>query len=173
MKGFMITPDCRIADLCLQTVLISLIFTLWFRDFIHNTPYLDLLPPNNMFYSHPFAFVARYWEVYSMHVAYVSEQTAERRRQKVADVKKRSEYRKAHGIDDSSMFGGWTAKTPAEEMGPALSESSEELRRPGPETTMVLARATVENIEGKGEEDTYIDFEGKRQPVKKKWFGIW
>ena len=108
-----------------------------------------------------------------MHVSYVSEETAERRRQKVADVKKRSDYRKAHGMDDNTMFGGWTAKTPAEEMGPALSEGGDVPRRPGPETTMELARTTVENIEGKGEQDTYIDFEGRSQPVKKKWFGIW
>ena len=111
-----------------------------------------------------------------MHVAHVSAETQERRRRKVEDVKKRSEYRKAHGLDQEGVFGGWTAKTDAEAMGPAIREGAAQPPPPpppGPETTMELARATVENIEGKGVEDVYVDFEGKKQPVKKKWFGIW
>ena len=74
------------------SVLVSLVFAIWFADFKHNTPYLDLLPPNNMFWAHPFAFLKRYWEVYDMHVAYISAETAERRRQKVEDVRRRSAY---------------------------------------------------------------------------------
>lgn len=109
-----------------------------------------------------------------MHTEYVSEQTAERRRQKVADVRKRSEYRKAHGIDEEGMFGGWTVKSDAEALGPAIREGGQPISpRPGPETTMELAKATVENVEGKGEEDTFVDFEGNRRPLRKKWFGIW
>lgn len=156
-----------------QSVLVSLVFGIWFNDFMHTTPYKDLLPPNDMFFAHPLIFLQRYWEVYDMHVAYVSEQTAERRRQKVADVRKRSEYRKAHGMDGGEgMFGGWTARSDTEVMGPGLREGGGEVRAPSPETTMELAKATVENVEGKAEEATYVDFEGKKRPVK-KWFGIW
>lgn len=109
-----------------------------------------------------------------MHVEHVSAETQERRRRKVEDVRKRSEYRKAHGLDQNEgVLGGWTAKTDAETMGPAFREGNVTAAPPGPETTMELTKATVENIEGKASEDVYVDFEGKKQPLKKKWFGIW
>lgn len=133
-----------------------------------------------MFFAHPLTFLMRYWEVYDMHVAHVSEQTAERRRQKVSDVRKRSEYRKAHGLDqDESAFGGWTARSDEQVMGAGMREGEGTVVArtpgPGPETTMELARETVKNVEGKGEEEqeAYVDFEGNRAPVRKKWFGIW
>lgn len=90
-----------------------------------------------------------------MHTAYVSAQTAERRRQKVEDVKKRSEYRKAHGLDEETTFGGWTAKSDDENMGPALKTGDAGVR------------------EGLAEDgQVYTDFEGNKRPVK-KWLGIW
>ena len=102
----------------------------------------------------------------------MSEVTAEKRRQKVEDVRKRSEYRKAHGMDqDEGVFGGWTAKSDGEVMGPAIRGGGGLV--PGPETTMELARETVQNVEGKGAEEAYVDFEGNRRPVRKKWFGVW
>lgn len=108
-----------------------------------------------------------------MHVAYTSSQTQERRKRKVEDVRKRSEYRKAHGLDkDEGLFGGWTARTDAETMGPAMKEGGVPAL-PGPNSTKELAKATVENIEGKAEEDVFVDFEGNKQHVKKRWFGIW
>ena len=155
-----------------MSVLVSLVFAIWFADFKHNTPYLDLLPPNNMFWAHPFAFLKRYWEVYDMHVAYISAETAERRRQKVEDVRRRSEYRKAHGMDEEGL-GGWRAKTDAEVLGPGLREGGDANVRPAPLHSRELAKATTENIKGKGEEDTFVDFEGKTQPMRKKWFGVW
>jgi len=57
-----------------------------------------------------------------MHTDYISAQTAERRKQKVDDVQKRSEYRKAHGLDKEGIFGGWTARTDDEVMGPGYRE---------------------------------------------------
>lgn len=108
-----------------------------------------------------------------MHVEYTSAETQRRRKQKVEDVKKRSEFRKAHGLDENEgLFGGWTAKTDSETMGPALREEKTPAP-PGPKTTMEVAQATVQNIEGKAEQDVFVDFEGNKQPVKKKWFGIW
>lgn len=146
-------------------------------DFLRNTPYRDMLPPNSMFFSHPFSFIGRWVEVYDLHIAYVSAQTAERRKQKVEDVRKRSEYRKAHGLDqEEGIFGGWTAKSDEETRGPGLREGNVQLgAQPGPETSVDLAEGTVENVVGKaGEgEETYVDFTGKTQPAKKKWFGIW
>ncbi|KAK3704249.1 hypothetical protein LTR37_013923 [Vermiconidia calcicola] len=157
-------------------VLTSLVFAVWWGDFIHSTPYKDLLPPNSMFFEHPFSFLARYWQTYEMHVAYVSEQTAERRRRNVEDVRKRSEYRKAHGISqDETTFGGWTAKTDAEVMGPGMREGGGDMGAspgPVPKATMDLAKATMGNMQDKGEEETFVDFEGNKKTLRKKWFGI-
>lgn len=132
-----------------------------------------------MFFAHPLAFFGRYVDVYKMHVEYVSNETAERRRQKVEDVKKRAEYRKAHGIDDGeTVLGGWTARKDDEEMGAALREGAVEFRKPGvlePERGMEAAAAAAAvggKKEASKEAETYVDFEGKEQPVKKKWFGI-
>ena len=157
------------------TILVSLTFLIWFNDFRHSTPYQDLLPPNSMFFAHPIKFVRRYIEVYDMHLGYTSAQTAERRKQKVEDVKKRSEYRKAHGLEQEGMFGGWTAREEGEEMGPALREGGgvpEQSPIAPPESTMDLVKGTVEDAK-EAPESTFIDFEGKQQPLKKKWFGIW
>lgn len=162
-----------------QGVLISLVVAVWFTDFISTTPYLDLLPPNSMFFAHPFTFLGRYMEVYQMHVVYVSEQTAERRRQKVEDVKKRAEYRKAHGLEGGEeILGGWTARPDGQEMGPALREGAVEIGRSGvfarnPENAMQVAAATAGADDGASPKvNAYLDFEGNEQPTRKKWFGV-
>lgn len=154
----------------MQSVLISLIFGIWLSDFLHNTPYRDVLPPNSMFWAHPFQFLGRWIEVYDMHVAYVSAQTAEMRKQKVEDVKKRSEYRKAHGIEESEgILGGWTARKENYATSPAAREGSVDFSSQSEQSP--IAAGVVAGQEG--QQETYIDFEGKQQPAKKKWFGIW
>jgi hypothetical protein len=116
-----------------------------------------------MIFAHPITFFSRWAEVYQMHVAYTSAKTAERRKEKMDDVQKRSEYRKAHGIEPpEGVLGGWTAKSDAELTGPALREG-------GVVTEPVEASPVTNEVE----DGTYVDFEGKRQPVKKKWFGVW
>ncbi|KAK4507715.1 hypothetical protein PRZ48_001450 [Zasmidium cellare] len=152
-----------------MSVLFSLIVGIWLSDFLNNTPYLDLLPPNSLFLSHPLQFLGRWIEVYNMHVQYVSKQTAEMRKQKVDDVKKRSEYRKAHGIEESEgILGGWTAKSESYATNPAVREGEVDFSQQSPQ---VQGNAEAVAVTGQGE--TYVDFEGKTQPVKKKWFGIW
>jgi len=163
-----------------QGILLSLTFGIWYQDFVHKTPYYDLLPPNSMLFAHPVTFFYRWAEVYQMHVNYVSQETAERRRQKVEDVQKRSEYRKAHGLEDQNegkdggLFGGWTAKAEAQKMGPALREGGEErvnMSEPSA-AEMEVVQGAVAAVDA-AEEETFVDFEGKTQPLKKKWFGIW
>lgn len=168
------THSPLILTFMLQTVLISLVLAIWLTDFLSSTPYASLLPPNSMFFAHPFAFLGRYIEVYKMHVAYVSNETAERRRQKVEDVKKRAEYRRAHGMEGGEgVLGGWTARGEGEEMGPALREGAVELGMgKGREREMEAAAANAVAEEATRAEATYVDFEGKEQPVRKKWFGI-
>lgn len=90
-------------------------------------------------------------------------QTAEHRRQKVEDVRKRAEYRKAHGLDKQGLFG-WDVKEDDQVMGPAVREGGEGALEEVVESQVLL--------EGQAQEDGYKDFEGKRRPVK-KWLGIW
>ena len=126
-----------------------------------------------------------------MHTAYISAQTAERRKQNVEDVRKRSEYRKAHGLDKEGVFGGWTAKTDEESLGPALREggvpaaaaadldaspvahlaaSSAAMTNTSAPTVANGGDVSASAVKSGGEE--YVDFEGRRKPVK-KWLGIW
>lgn len=99
-----------------------------------------------------------------MHVQYVSAQTAKMRQDKVDDVMKRSEYRKAHGLEDGEdKLGGWTAKSPTDISNAAVREGGKaSLQAPS-----ALESPTAVDTE------TYVDFDGKQQPIKKKWFGIW
>lgn len=97
-----------------------------------------------------------------MHTAHISAETAERRKQKVEDVRKRSEYRKAHGLENEGLFGGWTAKTEEESMGPALREGG------GPPPSM----AVVQDASPVAGASVYADFDGNTKPAR-KWFGIW
>ena len=113
-----------------------------------------------------------------MHVDYTSAQTAERRQGKVEDVRKRSEYRKAHGLDqDEGVLGGWTAKSEAQAMGPALRESGNVSRRIDVDRKSTEEDAsmhlTPERQQEETPDQTFVDFEGKLQPARKKWFGIW
>ena len=110
-----------------------------------------------------------------MHVEHVSAETQERRRRKVEDVAKRSEFRKAHGLDQNEgLLGGWTAKPDSEVLGTGVREGTAPvpgLRRPA--TAVEVDQSPIAQSEREGEEGVYVDFEGKPQPVRKKWFGIW
>lgn len=160
-----------------QGILVSLVIGVWISDFLHNTPYYDMLPPRSMFFSHPIAYISRWLETYNLHVAFVTAQTAEKRRQKIDDVRKRSEYRKAHGLDqaEGGLFGGWSAKGDDESMGPALREDNVRLAgQQGLGANTNLGEESKNTVVGQAGEskETYVDFEGKQQPVQKKWFGL-
>lgn len=113
-----------------------------------------------------------------MHSEHVTAQTAEMRRQKVEDVKRRSEYRKAHGLEDQdeSKFGGWTAKSDDEVLGPTATDR-EGGHVPAPvesSLAMDLAQSAEASVPAaKSDPEVYVDFDGKTQPAQKKWFGIW
>jgi len=109
-------------------------------------------------------------EVYRMHTDYISAQTAERRKQKVEDVRKRSDYRKAHGLesDSDSGLGGWTVKSDDEVKGPAYREGGLSPAGPAPEPAL-----DASPISTTAAEVDYVDFEGKKRNAPKKWLGIW
>src|SRR5438045_2404156 len=98
-----------------------------------------MLPPASDLFFHPIMFFRKCAEVLRLHTAEVSAETAERRKRKVDDVQKRSEYRKKHGLETEEI-GGWTAKTDAEALGPAIP--ADEANR-----DMVLAAVEGEVIE--------------------------
>lgn len=91
-----------------------------------------------------------------MHTAHVSAETAERRKRKVEDVQKRGEYRKKHGLETEDV-GGWTAKTDAQTMGPAI------------QTDEVNNAVALPVVEGKVVEEPA---QRPKKPLK-KWLGIW
>jgi len=89
----------------------------------------------------------------------------ERRKHKVEDVAKRAAYRKAHGLDQDQGFGGWTAKTDDEVLGPAIKLGD------GKVAGEVMGTATEVPTEMDGEEEKKIVLEKKFSG--KKWLGIW
>lgn len=116
--------------------------------------------------------------VYKLHTEYVTQQTAEHRRQKVEDVRKRSEFRKAHGLESGEAgqgLGGWTVKSDDEVMGPGMKEGGE-FAGVIPSSEQVVVRKNQEIVGGEKVEEDVVAREGGVVPVKrpvKKWLGIW
>jgi hypothetical protein len=75
----------------------------------------------------------------------------ERRKRKVEDVSKRAAYRKAHGLENDQSFGGWTAKSDEQLLGPAIP---------------------IGDTEGVKDVEAQEHVDSERKPAK-KWLGIW
>ncbi len=129
----------------------------WITNFKHTSKFADMLPVASDLVFHPIKWCRQVAMVFRLHAAAVSAETAARRQAKVDDVAKRAEYRKAHGLETEG-FGGWTAKTDEESLGPAI-----------PYDGRVPAVATVEAIEGGVESE---EAPKQKKPLK-KWLGIW
>ena len=82
----------------------------------------------------------------------------ERRARKTEDVAKRAAYRKAHGLDKSEGFGGWTLKTDEQTLGPGIAIGD-----------AVVTNEIEPAVEPTVEHD---EVRQKKLPVK-KWLGIW
>ena len=146
------------------------------EDFRTTTVFADMLPNGNEFWEHPIQFIGTILEVYKLHGEHISAQTAEKRRKNVEDVQKRAQYRKAHGLEENQGIFGWTAKSDAESLGPAIptgdrivndnlvsGSRADEDDEPSPKSSVPI---------GEDKRASYVDFEGKKKPVK-RWFGIW
>ncbi|KAH7356819.1 hypothetical protein BKA65DRAFT_495509 [Rhexocercosporidium sp. MPI-PUGE-AT-0058] len=134
--------------------LFGLAATVWVTNFKRNSPFADMLPAWSQLFVHPIAFFRTFMEVVKMNSDYVTAETMERRKRKVEDVAKRAAYRKAHGLDKDEGFGGWTAKTDEQILGPGIPVGAEE---------------------GKEEAQAQVQSEPvvrEKRPLK-KWFGIW
>ncbi|RAH66539.1 uncharacterized protein BO66DRAFT_331123 [Aspergillus aculeatinus CBS 121060] len=136
-------------------VLTSLATFTFTTNFKRSSPFAHLLPSWSGLLSHPFDTVGQALAVFRMHVEHSSQQTREKRRQRVEDAEKRRQYRIAHGLEEASETAeGADAAAAAAAPAEAVDDQSP------------IAR---EEVAGDG---TYVDWEGKKRPVK-KWLGIW
>lgn len=87
-----------------------------------------------------------------LDAARTTAETQERRKRKVEDVAKRAAYRKAHGLDKDEGFGGWTAKSDSQVLGPGIPLGDEDSASP-------TAHA--------------VEQEPRPKRPLKKWLGIW
>ena len=152
-----------------QGTLSSLALFTFIENFQRTSPFADMLPPANSFLSHPLSFISQYIEVYKLHTAAISAETAERRKKKVEDVQKRDRYRKAHGLVNEG-FGGWTAREDKDAVGPALKiegAGGSFVAAEGADQEQVVAA-----MGRQADKNAYVDFEGRKRPVR-KWLGIW
>ncbi|KAH3028512.1 hypothetical protein KXW60_000117 [Aspergillus fumigatus] len=93
-------------------------------------------------------WIAMALAVFRMHVQHTSMETREKRLKRVEDAEKRRQYRIAHGLE----------------------EPNEKSERQTPEVVDDQSPVAVD-IPAVGP-DEYVDWEGKKRPVK-KWLGIW
>lgn len=108
-----------------------------------------MIPPWTDLFIHPLAFWRRWVDIIRLNSAHVAAETQERRTRKVEDVAKRAQFRKAHGLEGGDGFGGWTAKSDAQLLGPGIR---------------------TEGGEG-GEQQVQEEVREKKKV--KMWFGIW
>ena len=136
-----------------------------------------MLPAGKEFWSHPFKFIATYGHVYKLHTDYITAETAERRKKNVDDVQKRSRYRKAHGLEDEQGLGGWTVRSDVEPESSATHDQgpSNQVNAPPNEAASPIAIEAEPSATPRAagsDQSGYVDFEGRRRPVK-RWLGIW
>lgn len=129
-------------------VLTSLATFTFTTNFKHSSPYAHLLPPWSALLTHPIDTIGQALAVFRMHVQHTSMETREKRLKRVEDAEKRRQYRIAHGLE----------------------EPNEKTERQNPEVVDDQSPVAVD-IPAVGP-DEYVDWEGKKRPVK-KWLGIW
>ncbi|KAJ9294681.1 hypothetical protein DTO271G3_6601 [Paecilomyces variotii] len=128
------------------TTLATFTFT---TNFKATSPFAHLLPPWSGLLTHPIDTISQAISVYKMHVQHNSMLTREKRHRRIEDAEKRRQYRIAHGLEEPEDAGSR----------PDGSSGVEDDASP-------IAGSAKE------QDNTYVDFEGKRRPVK-KWLGIW
>lgn len=105
-------------------------------------------------------------------------ETAIRRKRDVDDAQKRAAYRKAHGIVENQGIAAWGLGKEEEQervsVGPNAAAGNVDAAVGAPvgdgRGGAGFEGETVVGREGK--EAAYVDWEGKKRPVK-KWLGIW
>ncbi|EAS34071.3 uncharacterized protein CIMG_05095 [Coccidioides immitis RS] len=141
-------------------VLFSLATFTYTTNFRATSPFAHLLPPWSGLLTHPIDTVGQFLSVMKMHADHLTLETTEKRKRNVDDVQKRKEYRIAHGLEEPDV------KPESDENSPQRNDADGEAG-----AVAVAASGTREGGQP-GEGETYVDWEGKKRPVK-KWFGIW
>jgi hypothetical protein len=99
--------------------------------------------------------------VYRMHVQHESMRVREQRHRRVEDAEKRRQYRIAHGLEDAP-----------EKEGVVSGEMVDDGQSPVAVDVATAAAGDVAGVGGAGASQEFVDWEGKKKPVK-KWLGIW
>ncbi|KAF3766230.1 hypothetical protein M406DRAFT_356243 [Cryphonectria parasitica EP155] len=101
----------RWLHLCITTgTLFSLAVYTYSENFKATSPFAEMLPSGADFWQHPIISLRTAHEVWKLTTLHNSAVVADKRKKKVDDVAKRSEYRKAHGLEQKGGFGNWTAR---------------------------------------------------------------
>ncbi|KAJ1338020.1 hypothetical protein MN608_00878 [Microdochium nivale] len=132
-------------------------------NFNEKSPVAHLIPPISDLPRHPFSYIGACIEVLKMHEEHESAITAEKRRQKVDDVAKRNEFRKAHGLEPASGVAPWASPRKPE---PAEDKSTAAAAAGAPQQEQTEAAADNHPIT-LAETGQYTE-DGKR----KKFLGI-
>ncbi|KAL3474957.1 hypothetical protein BJX99DRAFT_169297 [Aspergillus californicus] len=134
-----------------MSVLTSLATFTFTTNFKATSPFAHLLPPWSGLLRHPIDTISQAASVFRMHVQHNSMETREKRHKRVEDAEKRRQFRVAHGLEEAE---------------PATKEGAVDLDDQSP------IAVDVQQGQGQGNSEEYVDWEGKRRPVK-KWLGIW
>ncbi|KAI9934990.1 hypothetical protein ASPWEDRAFT_31335 [Aspergillus wentii DTO 134E9] len=126
------------------TTLATFTFT---TNFKRTSPFAHLLPAWSDLLSSPFSTISQALSVYRMHVQHTSMQTREKRHKRVEDAEKRRQYRVAHGLEEEPASKDESAEAAVDDQSPIAADAP-------------------------AREGEYVDWDGKRKPVK-KWLGIW
>lgn len=115
-----------------------------------------MIPPWSQMIRHPIAFCRTWIEILRLNTARTTAETYERRTRRTEDVAKRAAYRKAHGLDKEEGFGGWTAKSDEQSLGPSIP-------------TGAVGEAEGGDLSG----GPPVELEPRQRRPVKKWLGIW
>ncbi|KAL4933401.1 uncharacterized protein BDV17DRAFT_251830 [Aspergillus undulatus] len=139
------------------TTLATFTFT---TNFKATSPFAHLLPPWSGLLSHPIDTISQALSVFRMHVQHTSMETREKRKRRVEDAEKRRQFRVAHGLEEPSEadLGGRKEGQNQGVVGEVVDDQS----------PVAVEAQGNDNVQS----DEYVDWEGKRRPVK-KWLGIW
>ncbi|WEW57234.1 hypothetical protein PRK78_002699 [Emydomyces testavorans] len=145
-------------------VLFSLATFTYTTNFKATSPFADLLPPWSQLLTHPINTIGEFLSVMKLHADHVTLETTEKRKRNVDDVEKRREYRIAHGLEEREAG----RDQPGDDDGNNGPQGKEE--EVGAEAGVVEVAALGKQEAGEGNSG-YVDWEGKKRPVK-KWLGI-
>lgn len=121
-----------------------------------------MVPPIAEFPSHPIKYMRTCLEVLKLHEEHESAITAEKRRRRVDDVSKRSEYRKAHGLDTAQGIESWIGSSPSPAADPVLPPSDASV------PAVVPMSNSIPESQPETKPDLHLDADGKR----KKYWGV-